>query len=180
MVNWLLQLHPRPLEALLSLLRRPLQALNLSDARVFSTYRVLLLIVFYVGEHVSWLGNKGVLPLAPETIGRVASISIRSWAIDVFLAAIKLLTQYAGLRARRNELRRLRATGGQDKEKLAERAAALNAEFKTWTTQAAVTFGWLPLTVQWASGGALWQNPLITGVIGLFVAFAKINAAWNK
>lgn len=180
MLDWLLKLHPRPLEALLSVVRRPLQALNLADARVFSTYRVLLLIVFYVGEHVAWLGNKGVLPLAPETIGRVAQVSIRSWAVDVFLTVGKLLAQYAALRSRQGELRRLRATGGADKEKLAEKSAALRHELKTWQTQAAVSFGWLPLTVQWASGGALWDNPLITGVIGLYVGCAKMNAVWNK
>lgn len=180
MIDWLLKLHPRPLDALLSLIRRPLQALNLGDARVFSTWRVLLLVIFYVGEHLSWLGNKGVLPLAPETIGSVATISIRSWAIDVFLTAVKLLTQYSSLRARKAELKRLRATGGGDKEKLAEKSQALQQEYKTWQTQAAVTFGWLPLTWQWSSGGALWTNPLITSVIGLYVGLAKVNAAWNK
>lgn len=180
MLDWLLKLHPRPLDALLSLIRRPLQVLNMGDARVFSTWRVVLLIVFYVGEHITWLANKGILPLAPETIGRVAQISIRSWTIDVGLTAIKLLTQYSALRSRRAELRRLRATGGGDKEKLAEKSAALQQEYKTWGTQAAVTFGWLPLTWQWSSGGALWENPLITGVIGLYVGCAKVNAAWNK
>lgn len=179
MLDWLLKLHPRPLDALLSLVRRPLQALNLADNRVFSTYRVLLLISFYVNEHIAWLGNKGVLPLAPETIGRVAMLSIRSWAVDVFLTVAKLLVQYSSLRSRRNELRRVRATGGGD-EKVKEKQAALAQEFKTWKTQAAVTFGWLPLTIQWSSGGALWENPLITGIIGLYVGFAKMNAVWNK
>lgn len=80
MIDWLLRLHPNPLKALFNLLRRPsLSSFDLSNEKVFGTVRVLLLMGFYIGEHLAFLGSKGVISLSPEQIGTAAKWSIRSW-----------------------------------------------------------------------------------------------------
>lgn len=81
MLDWLLKLHPKPVTALINFFLRPsLSNFDLTNPKVLDTIRVLLLSGFYIGEHVAWLGAKGVLPISPETIGKAAVISIRSWA----------------------------------------------------------------------------------------------------
>lgn len=80
MINWLLKLHPNPVKALFSLIRSPrLSAFDLTNERVFSTVRVILLMGFYIGEHLSFLGSKGVISLRPEQIAKLSMWSIRSW-----------------------------------------------------------------------------------------------------
>ncbi|KLT41164.1 hypothetical protein CC85DRAFT_276478 [Cutaneotrichosporon oleaginosum] len=172
MLDWLLRLHPNPAKALANFFLRPsLANLDLRNEKVFQTLRVILLSLFYIGEHSVWLGTRGILALTPEQLGTIAKISIRSWAIDVGLSAVKLISTYRGLLARKNALQ------AQGEKVDAEEAKKLSADFTAWKRAAWVNFAWIPLTVHWSFGG-LWENPLITAAIGAVVSVGKLNNAW--
>ncbi|BEI90990.1 uncharacterized protein CcaverHIS019_0310600 [Cutaneotrichosporon cavernicola] len=173
MLDWLLRLHPNPAKALANFFLRPsLANLDLRNEKVFQTLRVILLSIFYVGEHSVWLGTRGILNLTPQQLGFMGKLSIRSWAIDVGLSAVKLVGTYRGLVARQAALQ---AQG--EKKVDAEEAKKLAAEFAAWKRAAWVNFAWIPLTIHWSIGG-LWENPLITAAIGSVVSVGKLNTAW--
>lgn len=143
MIDWLLRLHPQPVKALLRLVTQPsLANFDLSNEKVFSTIRVLLLSGFYVCENTAWLANKGVLELAPETVGKLAQWSIRSWAVDVFLTAGKLLIQRSALAARSRQLGPSSSEGYEVNDEksgdVSSQRAQLKAEWVAWEQAAKV------------------------------------------
>lgn len=81
MLDWLLRIHPNPLRALANFFLHPsLNNLDITNEKVFQTVRVILLSIFYLGEHTVWLGTKGILRLTPEQLVKAGKISIRCWA----------------------------------------------------------------------------------------------------
>lgn len=81
MLDWLLRIHPNPLKALANFFLRPsLKNLDIRNEKVFQTVRVILLTVFYLGEHAVWLGTKGILRLTPDQLALAGKLSIRFWA----------------------------------------------------------------------------------------------------
>jgi hypothetical protein len=74
----LFTLYPRPLKSLLSLFS--LKPSALSSSKTLPTLQLLSLLAYYPLEHLSWLATKGVVPLAPVSIGTATLWSVRFWA----------------------------------------------------------------------------------------------------
>jgi hypothetical protein len=81
MIDWLLKVHPRPLHALVNFVLKPsLANLDPRNPKVLNTIRIALLTSFYVLEHRTWLGSKGLINLTPEQLTWAMTWSVRSWA----------------------------------------------------------------------------------------------------
>ncbi|GMK53722.1 hypothetical protein CspeluHIS016_0103080 [Cutaneotrichosporon spelunceum] len=186
MLDWLLRLHPNPLKSLVNFFIHPsLSNLDLRNDKVYQTLRVILLSIFYVGEHSVWLGTRRILNLTPEQLSTISKVSIRSWAIDICMSAVKLVGAYRRLMARKAALQAQGEVGEEEGYSLTEKKAdteeanKLEAEIATWKRTALVNFAWIPLTLHWSFGG-LWENPLITSAIGTIVSLGKLNIAWES
>lgn len=81
-IQWLLALHPRPLQALKALLLAPHRvAMAASNSRkTLPTIQALALMVYYPLEHLGWLGGKGIAPLSSSGTGKAVLWSVRAWA----------------------------------------------------------------------------------------------------
>lgn len=112
-------------------------------------------------------------------------------SVDVAITVTRLSLQYKSLTARTRALKASsKKTEGYEVAASDEKAgdssaetsaaAALKAEWATWQQNAMVNFGWIPLTIHWSKPGGLWTNPLITAVIGSYVAYAKSYGVWQR
>lgn len=79
MIQWLLALHPHPLQALKSLLTFN-TSVSLSSPKTLPTLQVLSLLCYYPLEHIAWLASKGVVRISPQATGKAALWSVRFWA----------------------------------------------------------------------------------------------------
>lgn len=110
--------------------------------------QVIALIVFQASENVAFLSSRKVLPFSPVTQGKLAILSVRSWAL------------YVGMEFGRLYIERSR--------KISSGAAAKDL---TWASDWKKAFrrnaSWAPLTIHWG----MQNGPLPEILVGLFGAY---------
>lgn len=118
------------------------------------------LALFYVGENLAYLSSKKVLGFSPATQGKLAALSVRSWALYVALEISKLLVQ----RGRKQRL----GTASEDQ-----------AWAKEWRKNFTSNLAWAPLTVQWSVPNGPLPDVLVW-LLGLYPATVDMVDLWRN
>ncbi|GFZ50830.1 hypothetical protein JCM24511_08588 [Saitozyma sp. JCM 24511] len=200
----LFTLYPNPLRSLLSIFS--LKPSALASGKTLPTLQLLALLAYYPLEHLSWLATKGVVPLAPASIGAATLWSVRFWALYVMLEIYKLRQSYTSLQARGRALQiakpsvsaaeaegyELQESSSVEKAVAAPPAAGaaqtegrtdaqeLRADLIKWKDAVLVNSGYAPLTLHWSTPGGLWSSPLVTAMFGTIAASGQLITEWRK
>ncbi|KAM3552965.1 hypothetical protein ARSEF4850_007138 [Beauveria asiatica] len=152
---------------------------SLSDESAEKTFAALVawaqtlcLVVFQACENAAYLGSKKVLPIKPQSQGRLAILSVRFWGAYVAMEVVKHLTERA---------RRLSASGGVKTTTAA--AAAAEEEEKRWQEDWRTAFyrnaAWAPLTMHWGTPGGLLPDVLVA-LFALYPATGGMRDLWRR
>ncbi|KAM3444236.1 hypothetical protein MY4824_000125 [Beauveria thailandica] len=130
--------------------------------------QTLCLVVFQVCENAAYLGSKKILPIRPQSQGRLAILSVRFWGAYVAMEVVKHLTERA---------RRLSASGG------VKTTAAAAEEEKRWQEGWRTAFyrnaAWAPLTMHWGTPGGLLPDVLVA-LFALYPATGGMRDLWRR
>ena len=114
--------------------------------------QVISLISFQAAENVAYLSSKKILPFTPQTQGKLAVWSVRSWAAYIGMELGKLLVE-----------RSRKLSDGQARD-------------VTWSSEWKKNFrnnlAWAPLTVHWSIA----NGPLSDNAIGAFACIPALSA----
>jgi len=111
-------------------------------------------------------------PIALDA-GALSRLSVRFWALYVFLQFAHLREDGKLLKQRERALGKSKATTAQaEMDELRKRWDAL------WG-QVVVNLGYAPLTLHWSLRGGLFENEIWVGVFGLIAALASWRNGWK-
>ena len=97
--------------------------------------QALSMLLYYPLEHAAYLGTLGIVNLKPRTVQRMSILSVRCWAVYVFLQLGHLAEEYRTLG---------RAEGEQAMD-----AAAVSKRKQAMVDDTIVNLAYAPLTVHW-------------------------------
>lgn len=122
--------------------------------------QIISLIVFQACENASYLTTRKVLPFSPATQGKLALLSVRSWALYVGIEFGRLLIERA----------RKQSSG----------VAVKDAE---WSAQWKKTFlrnaSWAPLTLHWGSTTGGFLPDVLVSFFGAYPATSQLIDLWK-
>ncbi|CEJ82726.1 hypothetical protein VHEMI02775 [[Torrubiella] hemipterigena] len=122
--------------------------------------QIISLIIFQAAENASYLTGRKVLPFSPATQGKLALLSVRSWALYVFIEFSRLLIERS----------RKQSSG----------VAVKDAE---WSAQWKKTFlrnaSWAPLTLHWGSTTGGFLPDVLVSFFGAYPATSQLIDLWK-
>ncbi|CAG8540381.1 13541_t:CDS:2 [Ambispora leptoticha] len=141
-------------------------------------------ILYYPLEHMWWLGQHKVIPLADTTMNRIGLWSCRFWAIYVILQFLHLYEEWKLLKRRRNEIARKAVTSSSsssssDSAEIEMEQKALRVNEEEIIRNAIVNVGYLPLTLHWSIENSSFPD-IGVGIFGTLAAIYQFIAVWKS
>ena len=120
--------------------------------------QVISLIAFQAAENVAFLSSKKILPFSPQTQGKLAIFSVRSWAA------------YVGMELGRLLIERQRKGSFGRKEPVWK---------KEWQRNLINNLAWAPLTVHWSTIGGVFPSAVVPA-FAIIPATSAMVQLWNN
>ncbi|OMJ26047.1 hypothetical protein AYI70_g471 [Smittium culicis] len=138
-----------------------------------TTIQSISMMLFYPLERTYWLAMHDIIPMSPQTIGKVAISSVRFWAIWVLFNFLRLGINYRDLMARRVQILASKSSSAETMQKELEE---VNSQVTTWKRSMVNNLAYFPLTLHWS-----FPNTIVTDVmVGILGTIAGVSSAMNR
>lgn len=121
--------------------------------------QIVSLIIFQACENAAFLGGRKVIAMQPATAGKLALLSVRSWAVYVFVEFGRMLIER--------------------QRKMADPLTAKDAEWSAnWKKSFLRNASWAPLTLHWGSTTGGFLPDVLVSFFGFYPAMSQVKDLW--
>lgn len=122
--------------------------------------QIISLIVFQACENAAFLGGRKIIAMQPATAGKLALLSVRSWAVYVFVEFGRMLIER--------------------QRKMADPLTAQDAEWSAnWKKSFLRNASWAPLTLHWGSTTGGFLPDVLVSFFGFYPAVSQVKDLWK-